>query len=206
MTTSYHVLFEQWDRDFLCAVHRGELEYQRAFRGFLGSIGLRPGQVDEVEAASHAQRRQLDEQTRAFPGVASTLEKLQASGVRLAVLSDSESTADQLQARLGRLGLAGRFAAVISSRDLQRTKPDAVCYQAAVSALDLPWAECAFVGHDAEELAGAAAVGLRTIAFNYEPGVAADVHLDRFEQLLQLCSAQTMSHLQRRCKSSPASN
>lgn len=186
MTVDYHRIFETWDRDFLAAVHRGEREYHHAFREFLGRLGMRPGPVDEVEAASHAQRRQLEEQTHAYPGVASTLGELHTAGVRLAVLSDSESTAGQLQERLRRLGLADRFAAVISSFDLHRTKPDPICYQTVVAAIGLSTDECAFVGHDPEELTGAAAVGLRTVAFNYEPGVVANVYLDRFEQLIEL--------------------
>jgi HAD superfamily hydrolase (TIGR01509 family) len=185
MTVEYRRLFEAWDRDFLAAVHRGEREYLAAFRDFLGALGLRPGQVDEVVAASHAQRRQLEEHTRAYPGVAATLGKLRAADIRLAVLSDSESTSAQLQDRLGRLGLAGCFSGVVSSFDLRHTKPDRVCYEAAISTVALPANDCAFVGHDADELAGAAAVGLRTVAFNYEPDVIANVYLERFEQLLE---------------------
>jgi len=46
--------------------------------------------------------------------------------------------------------------------------------------------ECAFVGHDVDELDGAAAAGIMTIAYNYEPGVAADIHIDRFAELLEV--------------------
>jgi HAD superfamily hydrolase (TIGR01509 family) len=186
IAVDYRCLFELWDRNYLAAVQRGERDYPRAFREFLGSLGLRPGQVDEVEAASHAQRRQLEEHTRAYPGVAPTLDVLRSVGVRLAVLSDSESAADQLRERLRRLGLAGCFAAVVSSFDLRHTKPAPICYQTAVEAIGLSAAECGFVGHDAEELAGAATAGLRTLALNYEPEVVADVYLDRFEQLIEL--------------------
>jgi FMN phosphatase YigB (HAD superfamily) len=44
----------------------------------------------------------------------------------------------------------------------------------------------AFVGHDTEELAGAARVGMSTIAFNYDTNAKADVFITRFEELLRL--------------------
>jgi hypothetical protein len=46
-------------------------------------------------------------------------------------------------------------------------------------------AEMAFVGHDADELGGAAGAGARTIAYNCDPDARADVYLDRFNQLTQ---------------------
>jgi hypothetical protein len=50
----------------------------------------------------------------------------------------------------------------------------------------MPASEAAFVGHDAEELSGAAAVGMRTIAFNHAADAKADRYLIRFEQLLDV--------------------
>ena len=46
--------------------------------------------------------------------------------------------------------------------------------------------EVVFVGHDAEELAGAAAAGMMTAAFNFDRHAQADVYLDRFDQLNSL--------------------
>jgi len=42
-----------------------------------------------------------------------------------------------------------------------------------------------FVGHKSYELDGASAVGMRTIAFNYEEGANADFYVDHFAELLQ---------------------
>ena len=39
---------------------------------------------------------------------------------------------------------------------------------------------------DAEELAGATAAGIQTIAFNFDPEAQADVHIARFEELFEL--------------------
>jgi FMN phosphatase YigB (HAD superfamily) len=54
--------------------------------------------------------------------------------------------------------------------------------------MELPADRVAFVGHDAEELAGAAALGMPTIAFNYDPDAQADVFIASFQQLLPLVS------------------
>ncbi len=182
--TRYRGFFKVWDREFLDDVYCGRREYGEAFQAFLLSAGLSRGQIDEVEAASHARKREIEAGTRALPGVRETIARLSQQGVVLAVLSDSESTSEVLHARLVKLGLGGRFMAVVSSYDLERTKPDPACYRAALMAMGMRAEQVAFVGHDADELAGAKAAGLRTLAFNFEPGAKADRYLTRFEDLL----------------------
>ena len=184
----YRSFFKIWDCDFLDDVHCGRREYGEAFQAFLLSAGLTRGQIDEVEAASQARKRELENGVRPFPGVRSVLDRLQRAGVVLGVLSDSESTAEELQLRLNRLGIGHSFIAVVSSIDLERTKPDAACYRAAAAAMGVPVDSTAFVGHDAEELAGAKAAGMSAWAFNFEADVVAagvaDRYLTRFDELL----------------------
>jgi HAD superfamily hydrolase (TIGR01509 family) len=184
--TPYRDFYRVWDRDYLPAVHCGRREYHEAFCTFLTSLGLAHGVIDEIEAASQARRRELIATLRPLPGVRPTLAQLQADGMSLAVLSDSESPAVELRQRLEKLGIDQCFRAVFSSRDLGEAKPAALGYQTALAALQLPAAQVAFVGHDAEELAGATAAGMPTIAFNYDPDVAADLYLERFEELLEV--------------------
>jgi HAD superfamily hydrolase (TIGR01509 family) len=188
LQTHYRGFYQVWDHDYLDEVHRGRRDYHEAFRTFLRSAGLSRGQVDEVEAASHARKRELETGARPLPGVRPTLKLLSEAGLVLAVLSDSESPADQLRQRLARLGLAQYFGPVVSSVELGRTKPDSFCYRSAVAAMNLPAEQVAFVGHDAGELRGARRAALRTIAFNFDPEAVADYYLDRFEQLLPLVS------------------
>lgn len=187
----YRSLFRVWDDDFLDDVHRGHREYGEAFQAFLLSIGLSRAQIDEVQAASQARKRDLEAHVRPLPGVRSTLERLAARGITLAVLSDSEQSGEELQEQLAKLGLGGRFAAVVSSIDLEYTKPSPICYRTALSEMQLAVEQVAFVGHDGCELAGARAIGLRTIAINYEPGAKADHYLTRFDELLQLVDRRT---------------
>jgi len=189
--TNYRSFYRVWERDFLDPVYRGECELGEALRGFLRAVGLKPGQIDEVEAASQARRRELETGMRPLPGVRSTLKRLHASGATLGVLCNAETSADGLSERLAALGLDGLFKTVVSSFDLRRTKPDAVCYLAALEAMQQTAAVTAFVGHDAAELAGAAAVGLRTVAFNADSGAVADRAIGPFEELWDLVNPTT---------------
>lgn len=181
--TDYASLFDVWDRQFLPDVHCGRVAYRDALSAFLRCCGLSGGQIDEVLGASAAKAHELETTRRPFPGVRSTLACLHQAGYALGVLSDSESRADELWARMRSLGIAPYLTAVVSSRDLGITKPHPAAYRRAAEALGRPVERIAFVGHDAEELEGAAAVGMRTVAFNCPPSVVADVWIARFDGL-----------------------
>ena len=184
--TNYHSFFHLWEHDFLEDVYRGRRDFCDAFGAFLRAAGLSPAQIDEVEAACQTRRNQWQLTTRLLPGVKTTLESLYAAGMVMGVLSNSEHPATVLVERLRRLGIGGCFKAVVSSIDLERIKPDPICYLSAARAMELPADRIVFVGHDAEELAGAKRAGMSTIAFNSDPLAEADVFLSRFDELLAL--------------------
>jgi HAD superfamily hydrolase (TIGR01509 family) len=184
----YGTLFDLWDRQYLNDIHRGRRDYQPAFAAFLSKLGLAAPQIDEVCAASSGRKHELAESLRPLPGVRPTLERLRAEGFLLGVLSDSEDGSPRLWQRLEMLGLAPSITAVVSSRDIECTKPSPEAYQTILAALRLTAAQAAFVGHDDDELRGAAAVGLKSIAFNHGEGAAADAYLSRFEELPDLIS------------------
>jgi HAD superfamily hydrolase (TIGR01509 family) len=190
----YPHFFDRWDREYLADVQCGFRQFEEAFQAFLLSAGLSWGQIDEVEAASRIRRQEIEEGVRPLPGVPAAIGQLVARGLTLAVLTDSPYPARRLEQDLGKLGLGGKFQNVLSSFDLEATKPAARCYQAAIAALGLPAAELAFVGCDRESLAGARACGLRTIAVNCQADVDADARLTTFGELLPIaqnwsCSA-----------------
>jgi len=186
LQTSYRCFFHVWDREFLGDVHRGDRNFADAFEAFLRSAGLSPGQIDEVKAACLARRRQLEATARPLPGVRSTLARAHKAGFVLGAIANSEHSADALLERLERFGIGKYFTTVVSSIDLKATMPSADIYQAALSAMGLSAEEVAMVDHDAGELAGAAAVGMPTIAFNFDPEAEADIYLDRFEDLVNV--------------------
>jgi HAD superfamily hydrolase (TIGR01509 family) len=189
--THYRTFFRDWDADFLPDVHRGRREFCEAFEAFLLQNGLSRAQIDEVEAACHAQRSQWETNARPLPGVKSTLTRLHAAGITLGVLSDCELPSDALAKRLQRFGLHGLFSTVVSSLDVENTKPHPLGYLAALGAMKTTPQETAFVGHHAQELAGAARLGMRTVAFNFDPEVRADFLIARFEELLDLAGQAT---------------
>jgi FMN phosphatase YigB (HAD superfamily) len=177
------------DRRYLAEVHCGRRCFSEALGNYLASLGLSAGQIEELQAAFQAQRRRLEEVARPLTGVRGTLRELYYSGVTLAVLCNSEQSGGAVRQWLDRFGMGECFAAVVSSIDLGRTMPEPETYEAALQAMRLPPRRVAFVGHDAVELAGAAAVGLPTVVFNGDPGARADLAIDRFEELLQLAAA-----------------
>ena len=188
--TNYHCFFRIWDRDYLNDVHRGRREFCEAFEAFLLSAGLSRGQIDEVEAACRTRRHQLEAGARPLPGVKTTLKLLHRSNLTLGVLSNSEHSAHALRQWLQRFAVGELFTTVVSSIDLRRIMPDPACYLTAVKAMKLPAEQVAFVGHDTAELAGAAAVGMPAIAFNFDTDARADVYLTRFEELLEVIATQ----------------
>jgi FMN phosphatase YigB (HAD superfamily) len=165
--STYACLFRVWDRDFLDDVHRGRRPFCEAFEAFLLAVGLSRPQIDEVKAACQARRRELG------------------------VLANSESTAEVLGRQLDRYGLEGLFTTVVSSIDLGRTKPDPAAYLTALRNMKLRPEQVAFVGHDTAELDGATAVGMHTVAFNFDRDARADVYLARFEELLDAIGVRT---------------
>jgi FMN phosphatase YigB (HAD superfamily) len=186
LSTNYCSFFRLWDREYLDEVHRGRREFRQAFASFLQCAGLSAGQIDEVEAASHARRRQLEAHCRPLPGVRNTLWRLHQQGFAMGVICNSEHNALALRGRLHRFGIEKMFPTVVSSIDLNSCMPAADSYLAALKSMKLPPDKVAFVGHDHLELSGATAVGMPTIAFNYDPDAQADVHISRFEELAEV--------------------
>ena len=184
--TNYRSFYRLWDRQYLAEVHCGRREFSAAFGDFLCSVGLSPAQIDEVQAACQARRRSLETAIRPLPCVKTTLARLHQSGLALTALTDSEYSSAVLTERLERIGLGGLFESVISSIDLGHTRPEAECYHAAIASMRVGARQTAFVGHDSEELSGAADVGMSTIAFNFDADARADVFIARFEQLSEV--------------------
>ncbi len=179
----YRAFFVTWDEEYLVEVQCGRREFDEAFQSFLSASGLSRGQINELEAATRMRREQFDRLARPFPSVAPTLRRLSGQGLALSVLADADCPATALEAKLRNLGLGGVFQSVWSSIDLEVTTPAPLGYQRALSAMKLTGPEVAYVGNTARGLRGAAAAGLRTIAFNDEYGAQADVHVAWFPEL-----------------------
>ena len=183
---TYPAFFHRWEREYLVDVERGFRQYEEAFQAFLLSAGLSWGQIDEIEAVARCQRHAYEENVRPLPAVGAALAALTKRGLPLVALCDACQPAAVLARKIERLGLGGVFQQILSSFDLGAAKPAAECYAAALAALELPAAEAAFVGCDRRSLDGAAAYGMRTIAFNCQEEVEADARLDSFADIVEL--------------------
>ncbi len=183
---SYASFYGVWEREYLHDVYRGRREFNEAFQSFLLARRLSWAQIDEIEAASRIQRQNLESNVRPLAGVVKTIARFAELGLPLVAFADAPCSAARLAERLDRLGLGRRFGTVLSSFDLEAVQPSAQCYQSALDALGLSAQDVAYVGHDAEHLAGAKAIGMRTVAFNFERHARADFYLTRFEDLSAL--------------------
>jgi putative hydrolase of the HAD superfamily len=121
-----------------------------------------------------------------FKGVAETLRKLKENGFMLGIITD---TAMPIYVKLGwfeRGGFGNVWDSIISSADMGAQKPDPKTYHAALQQLGINVDQAVFVGHHPQELAGARAIGMKTIAFNYEKNIESDYFIDKFEDLLKV--------------------
>jgi putative hydrolase of the HAD superfamily len=125
-----------------------------------------------------------DNDVHFFEGVPQTLAALKRKGYLLGIITD---TAHSVHAKLNwfeRGGLGAVWDSIISSQEVGVRKPHPAIYQAALRQLGLAAGQAVFVGHKASELTGARAVGMKTVAFNYEETAQADFYIERFADLL----------------------
>jgi 2-haloalkanoic acid dehalogenase type II len=117
-----------------------------------------------------------------FPGALEALTTLRAS-VDLYALSNGN-------ADIQRVGLGHLFSRHFSAASVGAAKPDPRMYQAAIAASGLPPRHILHVGdHPEQDMAAAAAVGMRTLWVNFSDQVwpdqpLADAEITAFDQLL----------------------
>lgn len=118
-----------------------------------------------------------------FEGVPETLCALSSEGYLLGIITD---TALPVYVKLNwfeRGGFGDVWDSIVSSRELGIRKPNPKIYQAALQQLGVTADQTIFVGHKSSEVNGAKAVGIKTVAFNYDEGIIADYYLDHFSDL-----------------------
>lgn len=163
--------------------YRGEIghdEYREAIVGLYG--------ISEPELVARGKKALIDDDANVsfFEGVPETLCALKERGYLLAIITD---TANSISAKLSwfeRGGFGHVWDAIISSMDMGVRKPDPKLYHAALGQLGLTSDQAVFVGHRTSELAGARAVGMKTIAFNYDKDASADFYIENFADLLKV--------------------
>ncbi len=136
-----------------------------------------------------------DNDIQFFKGVPETLKKLKEKGYMLGIITDTAMPTHVKLSWFAQGGFGHVWDSIISSKELGIQKPDPKMYRAALQQLGLTVDQAVFVGHNPEELDGARALGMKTIAFNYEDGTVADFHVDAFSDLLKiplLCKSESV--------------
>ena len=169
-----------------------EIEYQ-AYRGQITHDEYREAIVrmygiTQPELIARGKQALIDDDANVqfFEGVPETLWALKKQGFLLAIVTDTANSISTKLSWFERGGIGNVWDAIISSMDIGTRKPDPLIYQAALQQLRLNPDQAVFVGHRASELDGARAVGMQTIAFNYDDDASADIFIEKFSELLKL--------------------
>jgi phosphoglycolate phosphatase len=158
--------------------------------GVLVERGLAASGVAEIDQPSALKRFLtlyqdcLIDQTRTYPDVEATLERLQAAGHKLGVCTNKP--ADPTRRILKALKLDGFFGAVIGGDSLPKRKPDPEPLLAAIERLGGRVASAVMIGDSANDVlcARAAAVTVVLIPSDYgKPAQDADLKLRHFAEL-----------------------
>ena len=97
-----------------------------------------------------------------MPGVLELIAAAERRGVRLAVASSSDRK--WVESHLQRLGLRGRFAAVVTADDVERVKPDPALYRLAAQKLDVSPQRAVAIEDSYNGMLGAQRAGLRCVS------------------------------------------
>lgn len=161
----------------------GEISKQDYMEFRLSCMGVRD--EGHRELATVALLKESDD-VGFFDGVRETLAELKQRGYRLGIITDTYHTKATKLEWLQRNGIDQVWDVFVSSCEQGVRKPNPAIYQVALDQLNLAPSEASFVGHKRSELDGAKAVGLETIAFNYEADAEADHFIEQFNELLTL--------------------
>jgi HAD superfamily hydrolase (TIGR01509 family) len=178
--------WEQLREVISASIHQaitGTITRDALYDAILAACGL--SQPDVIERGREAMAAD-DANISLCDDVPETLGALRARGLRLGVITNSASSAEEKRSWLRACGLDIRWDCFISSCDVGMRKPDLEIYQFALARCGEAASDADFVGHSASELQGAREAGLTTIAINPDTGAQADIMLSRFADLLHL--------------------
>lgn len=119
-----------------------------------------------------------------FDGIAETLQALKRQGFLLAIITDTANTISAKLAWFERGGFGHVWDSIVSSKEIGTRKPDPRIYERALQQLGITADQAVFIGHKSSELHGAKALGMKTVAFNYDEDATADYYLAQFPDLL----------------------
>jgi putative hydrolase of the HAD superfamily len=163
--------------------YRGEIDHDEYREAYVRMYG-----ITLPEQVARGKQALIDDDANVsfFDGVPETLLALKAQGYLLAIVTDTANSISSKLSWFERGGFGHVWDAIVSSMDIGSRKPDPRLYNAALSQLGVTSDQAVFVGHSTSELEGARAVGMKTIAFNYDKTAKADFYIQQFPDLLKL--------------------
>lgn len=180
------------------AQRKKEIDY-RAYRGEINHDEYRTAIVcmygiTQPEQIERGKQALIDDDANVvfFDGVPETLRTLKERGYLLAIITDTANSISTKLSWFERGGFGHVWDVIISSMEIGARKPDPRLYHAALKQLGVCPKEVIFIGHRAVELEGARAVGLSTIAFNYDQDARADIYIESFQDLLNVIEDQML--------------
>ena len=165
--------------------YRGIISRKKRIFFFLKHLGISEKHLEEI---FNIYDRILQESIIFYKNVPDTLRGLKNRGYRLAVLSDSDYSAEEKMVWFRKAGIAELFDAVVCSCDIGYCKPEERAYFAVLEKLEAEPEEAAFIGHSVKDLLGARNIGLKTIALRclIKSREIADIYIKDFKDLLQI--------------------
>jgi putative hydrolase of the HAD superfamily len=163
--------------------YQGKMHRHEYFKRLVMLYGIQDEQAIADGVAALSQDANL---VGIFEGVPDTINALKTSGFLLAIITDTAMPFSKKLGWFDEHGFGRVWDVVISSKELGVRKPSPEMYQEALSQAGVTPEEAIFVGHKKSELDGAKAVGLKTIAFNYDRDATADIYINHFSDLLNV--------------------
>lgn len=140
---------------------------------------------EELEAGITALDRD-DDTVDIFEGVPETIRQLKERGFLLGIITDTAMSISYKLNWFDRYGFGRVWDCVISSKEIGVRKPSPVMYEKALSQAGILPDEAVFVGHKKSELIGASAVGMKTVAINFDHDTKADCLIQQISDLLKI--------------------
>ena len=121
-------------------------------------------EIDRERVRTERRKRFLDliHVMPIMPGVVALIDAAERRGVRLAVASSSDRK--WVESHLQRLGLFGRFAAIVTADDVERVKPDPALYRLATQKLEVMPERAIAIEDSFNGMLGAQRAGLRCVS------------------------------------------
>jgi HAD superfamily hydrolase (TIGR01549 family) len=149
--------------------------YERTFDKFLHHIGFADNGT--FTERSLKKKKEFEDTRTLYDGVKETLLYFHERGIKNVIITDNESNEEAIRNTIiSKYSINQCIDHIVTSRDVGATKPDPKIFLCALHQLAMKGSDVLFVGHDRDELEGAAKIGLVTVEFNNYLG--RNIHTD----------------------------